>query len=248
VRKSKRDPEQPFRAPLNIRVGELDIPLFAVLGGLGTFAAFVVVASLFPAVRWAGLSWLVLGMLVYVAYRKKQGLPLTKTVFAETKVRGPAIEIEYRTIVLHVTDARVADEMTATALRLASERRARVVAVYTLEVPAARPLSQISPDDEARANEQLAEAEALGQVYGVQVISRLVRTRNAGRSLVEEADRRGSEIIVLGSPGRSARSARLFGSTVDYVLRHARCKVMVGATPEWRGARHAVAPREGGSA
>jgi hypothetical protein len=24
---------------------------------------------------------------------------------------------------------------------------------------------------------------------------------------------------------------------VDYVLRHASCKVMVGATPEWRGPR-----------
>jgi APA family basic amino acid/polyamine antiporter len=248
VRKSKRDPEQPFRAPLNIRIGDYDIPLFAVFGGLGTFAAFIVVAALFPAVRWAGLGWLALGMLIYVAYRKRQGLPLTKTVFADTKLRGPSIEIEYRTIVLHVTDARVADEMTATALRLASERRARIVAVYTLEVPAARPLSQISAEDEARANEQLAEAEALGQVYGVQVISRLVRTRNAGRALVEEAERRGSEVIVLGSPGRSVRSARLFGSTVDYVLRHAHCKVMVGATPEWRGAAHAVAPRQGCSA
>ena len=172
-----------------------------MLGGLGTFAAFVVVATLFPAVRWAGLGWLVLGMVVYVVYRKRQGLPLTKTVFADTKVRGPAIEIEYRTIVLHVTDARVADEMTATALRLASERRARVVAVYALEVPTSRPLSQIAPEDEERANRQLAEAEALGQLYGVQVISRLVRTRNAGRALVEEAERRGSEIIVLGSPG-----------------------------------------------
>jgi nucleotide-binding universal stress UspA family protein len=138
--------------------------------------------------------------------------------------------------------------MTATALRLASERRARVVAVYTLEVPAARSLTQISPEEEALANQQLAEAEALGQVYGVQVISRLVRTRNAGRALVEEADRRGSEIIVLGSPGRSARSARLFGSTVDYVLRHARCKVMVGATPEWRGAAHAIAAAPEGPA
>ena len=77
-------------------------------------------------------------MVVYVVYRKRQGLPLTKTVFADTKVRGPAIEIEYRTIVLHITDARVADEMTVTALRLASERRARVVALYTLEVPASR--------------------------------------------------------------------------------------------------------------
>ena len=79
------------------------------------------------------------------------------------------------------------------------------------------------------------------------MISRLVRTRNAGRALVEEAERRGSEIIVLGSPGRSARSARLFGSTVDYVLRHAHCKVMVGATPEWRGAARAVGPAVGGS-
>jgi APA family basic amino acid/polyamine antiporter len=246
VRKEKRDPEQPFRAPLNVRLGELDLPLFAVLGGTGTFLAFLVVAALFPAVRWAGLAWIALGLVVYVLYRRHQGLPLTKTVFADTKVRGPAIEIEYRTVVLHVTDARVADEMTATALRLASERRARVVALYTLEVPASRPLSQIAPADEARANQQLGEAEALGQLYGVQVVSRLVRTRNAGRALVEEAERRGSEIIVLGSPGRSVRSARLFGATVDYVLRHARCKVMVGATPEWRGAARAVPQVPGG--
>jgi hypothetical protein len=27
---------------------------------------------------------------------------------------------------------------------------------------------------------------------------------------------------------------------VDYVLRHARVKVMVGATPEWRGASRAI--------
>jgi APA family basic amino acid/polyamine antiporter len=246
VRASKRDPEQPFRAPMNIRIGELDIPLFAVLGGIGTFAAFLVVATLFPAVRWAGLGWLALGMVVYVTYRKSQGLPLTKTVFAEAKQRGPSIEIEYRTIVLHVTDASVADEMTATALRLAAERRARVVALYAIEVPASRPLNEIAPEDEARAHVQLGEAEALGQLYGVSVVSRLVRTRNAGRALVEEAERRGSEVIVLGSPGRSPRSARLFGSTVDYVLRHARCKVMVGATPEWRGASRAVTPGPGG--
>ncbi len=126
LRKSKRDPEQPFRAPLNMRVGESTSRCSRCSAASGRSPAFLVVATLFPAVRWAGLGWLVLGMIVYVAYRKRQGLPLTKTVFADTKVRGPAIEIEYRTIVLHITDARVADEMTATALapRLASGARA----------------------------------------------------------------------------------------------------------------------------
>ena len=182
-------------------------------------------------------------MIVYVAYRKHQGLPLTKTVFADTKVRGPAIEIEYRTIVLHVTDARVADEMTATALRLASERRARVVAVYALEVPTSRPLSQIAPEDEERANRQLAEAEALGQLYGVQVISRLVRTRNAGRALVEEADRRGSEIIVLGSPGPLGA----LGAPVrlDGGLRAAACALQGDGRCDARMARRGACRRAG---
>jgi nucleotide-binding universal stress UspA family protein len=71
----------------------------------------------------------------------------------------------------------------------------------------------------------------------VPVIGRVVRTRNPGRSIVVEAAVRGCEVIVLGSPGRSPRSSRLFGNVVDYVLRNATCKVMVGATPEWRGPR-----------
>ncbi len=237
VRKGKRDPEQPFRAPLNIRVGELDIPLFAVLGGLGTFAAFIVVAALFPAVRWAGLGWLALGMVVYVVYRKRQGLPLTKTVLADTKVRGPAIEIEYRTIVLHVTDARVADEMTATALRLASERRARVVAIYTLEVPAARPLTQVSPEDEQRANEQLAEAEALGP--GV---------RRAGHLAPRAHPQRRTRPGGGGAPARQrdhrARLARALGPLRAPVRLHGRLRT--AARPlQGHGRRNAGMARRG---
>ncbi len=229
------DPDQPFRAPLNLRVGTYDVPLFAILGGLGTLTAFIVTSTLFPTVRYTGLIWMALGMVIYVVYRKSQGLPLTKTVLAAPQFAGPAIEIEFTTIVLHITEAAVADEMTVTALRLAGEQGARVVALYTLEVPADLPLLCAADEAEAQAARQLAEAEAFGVQYGVTVIGRLVRTRHAGRTLVDEARARSSEVIVLGSPGRSPRQSRLFGETVDYVLRNAPCKVMVGASPEWRG-------------
>jgi hypothetical protein len=64
--------------------------------------------------------------------------------------------------------------------------------------------------------------------YGVKVEERLARGRQAGPTIVEEANRRGSEIIVIGAARKSERTRRaIFGSTVDYVLKHEHCRVMV---------------------
>jgi nucleotide-binding universal stress UspA family protein len=60
-----------------------------------------------------------------------------------------------------------------------------------------------------------------------------VRARRAGRAIVDEAERRNSEIIVMGSPrrGEHRRRGPIFGGTVDFVLKHAPCRVMVAAAP-----------------
>jgi nucleotide-binding universal stress UspA family protein len=49
---------------------------------------------------------------------------------------------------------------------------------------------------------------------------------------VREAERRGAEIIVLGSPRKSLVDRRrgVFGTTVDRVLRRAPCRVMIAAS------------------
>jgi nucleotide-binding universal stress UspA family protein len=62
----------------------------------------------------------------------------------------------------------------------------------------------------------------------VRVAERVVRARNAGAAIVEEAERRGAEIIVLGARRAGGRRA-IFGRTVDYVLKHAPSRVMVAA-------------------
>ena len=76
---------------------------------------------------------------------------------------------------------------------------------------------------------------AIGESYGVRVIPRIVRARKAGRAIVDEAIRRGSEIIVMGGPRRvrlRAGRRQIFGDTVDFVLKHAPCRVMVAASRE----------------
>ena len=64
------------------------------------------------------------------------------------------------------------------------------------------------------------------------VITRIVRTRNIGQAIVDEAERRRSRDHRARAPATAHKPGqRLFGPTVDYVLRNAHCRVMVGAEP-----------------
>ena len=57
-----------------------------------------------------------------------------------------------------------------------------------------------------------------------------MRGRRAGRAIVDEAIRRNAEIVVIGATRRERRGKAIFGETVDFVLKHAPCRVMVAAT------------------
>ena len=141
-------------------------------------------------------------------------------------VRGA---LEYRNILVPIVEGRESEEAVDVACRLAAERRATIVALRVIVIPLELPLDAYLPEDVHRADELLDQARAVGELYGVRVIGRIVRARQAGGAIVEEALRRQSDIVVLGAPrGKHARRA-VFGKTVDYVLRHAPTRVMVAA-------------------
>jgi APA family basic amino acid/polyamine antiporter len=232
LRVKGRREELVYRARPNLRIGEIDWPLFAVFGGLGTLAAWIVVVVQKPGPRWAGLGWLALGVVLYLLYRRRIRVDFRQTVRLPLPM-GPALALEYRSILVPVIGGPESDEATDVACRLAAERRATIAAVSVIEVPLEFPLDARLEEEEARAYEQLEEARSIGEKYGVDVIGRLVRARSAGRAIVDEADRRRSEIIVMGAPRRGGRPRRaIFGETVDFVLKHAPCRVMVTATPK----------------
>src|SRR4051812_46543470 len=58
LRVSDPDRRRPYRGPWNVTVAGRSLPLFAVLGALGTGMAFVVVTLLHVAVAAAGVGWL----------------------------------------------------------------------------------------------------------------------------------------------------------------------------------------------
>ena len=105
-----------------------------------------------------------------------------------------------------VVAGQPSDDALDVACSLAAERGARIVALNVLEVPLGRPLDDELPELEDAANHELDEAIAIGDSYGVRVLDRLVRARSAGQAIVEEAEQRGTEIIVLGTPRKTLTS------------------------------------------
>jgi APA family basic amino acid/polyamine antiporter len=231
--KAAEGDEQPWRARPSFRFRGVDWPLFAIVGGFGTGAAWLVVVVQDAPTRYAGLGWLLAGFGFYVLYRRDLGAPLRATVRAPIVIMAGSLE--YTSILVPIAPGYPSDEAMQVACRLASERRSTIVAETVIEVPLELPLDAYLPERVEEANDQLDEASAIAELYGVRVIERIVRARNAGRAIVDEATRRGSEIIVMGGPRRvrlSAGKRAIFGDTVDFVLKHAPCRVMVAASKD----------------
>src|SRR5437764_14143693 len=96
LRVKRREREMRFRARPNVTIGGVDWPLFAIFGGLGTAAAWMVVIVQKPDARWVGFGWLVLGLLFYGGYRRfAVRAPLRETLRAPS-LSGPAHALECR--------------------------------------------------------------------------------------------------------------------------------------------------------
>ena len=88
--------------------------------------------------------------------------------------------------------------------------------------------------EERAAHRLLERAGAIADSYGVDIRPRIVRGRDPAAAILGESEETAAELIVIGAPRRksSGKGPRVFGSTVEHVLRHARCRVLViGSVP-----------------
>jgi APA family basic amino acid/polyamine antiporter len=228
LRQKKETEGERYRSRGNVTIRGVDVPLFAVVGGLGTAIAWIVVVIQYAPARWAGLGWLAFGVVFYWQYRRRAvHRGLRETVRAPVLVLGPSLTIEYRTIVVPVMRTGETEEALVAAARLAAERGATVAIVSVVEVPLALPLDARLEHEEDEAEALLDDAQALVESYGVRAVTRLLRARRAGPAIVEEARRRNAELVVVGAPRRAGGRRRIFGTTVDYVLRESPCRVLI---------------------
>jgi basic amino acid/polyamine antiporter, APA family len=225
LRVKRPDAERPWRMPGTLRVGGRELPLPAVVGGLGTGIAFVVVTVLDVRVLVSGVLWLSLGVAIYVIYRRRLGLALTES--HKIVMPKPVVEheVEYESVLVAFEDANFSSEAVATAVRLAARRRRGIHVLVTITVPPNSPIDAAMPEHEARAASVIDRARLLG---GRRVTGHWekVRPGQAGRRIVEEARDIRARAIVMSLPPRRAGMS-LFGKTLETVLTERPCRVII---------------------
>ncbi|MCW2967495.1 MAG: amino acid permease, partial [Solirubrobacteraceae bacterium] len=217
-----------------------------------SFAAWIGVMVTHSGARYVGLGWMVAGLVLYVVYRLTQGKSLTQRVTVPAAaLQREEVEAEYGSILVPIFGNALDDDIVQTAGRLAADEvedsgeetaGATIEALWVFEVPMALPIDARLPEAQLdRARTALRRAKAVGEEYdGVEVATATVRARRAGQAIVEEARRRGVELIVLAAEepsrirggamyGGRAGLENFVGDVTKYVVNKAPCRVILTA-------------------
>jgi basic amino acid/polyamine antiporter, APA family len=254
LRVTEPERERPYEVPFNLRVRSSRLPLPALIGALLSALAWISVLFLHENAVYVGGGWMVFGLVSYFVYRRLvEGTTLTKRVSVpEVSLKKQPPAVEYSSILVPVFGTELDDDIVSTAGRLADAeiedggRAPQLDVVYVAELPLTVPLDSPLPRAaRERGEAALARAAEVGQEYeNVEVSTNLVPARSAGAGIVEEARRRGAEVIVMGGePPSKVRGGAILGGigaarpdeigeVTEYVLKKAPCRVLLTAPPE----------------
>ena len=238
-----KDPDRarPYRGPGTLRLAGHDLPLFAVVGVLGTGLAFLTVTALHLEVALVGIVWLMLGIAVYILYRRNQGLDLRTTERVSSPERPSDFQaLGYRTALVPIFGGDVSASALTSAAKLIGEEGV-VYAVFVLPVPSQLSLESGLEAEEAEGRAALESARIKARRSNIKIRTGLIRTRNPGSALVDEAKRVDADVIYWSTIHAPMGEQRI-GPTAAYLLAKRPCRVIIETENRPRPRREPTEP------
>jgi nucleotide-binding universal stress UspA family protein len=144
-------------------------------------------------------------------------------------------------IVVPVQGDSYSDRLVALASQMARYRGASMDVLYVAEVPQTLPLSAVSEEQRARADQAFTRAEKIAHKYDVKISKRLQAARHAGASIVQYAQQTNCDLLLLSDVPKSNRRGTRYARSVEYVFEHAPCEVIIDRPPLDAGVSNAAA-------
>ncbi len=123
------------------------------------------------------------------------------------------------------------EELMVQACEMAKRAHAKVIAVHVIEVKRVLPLETDLPREIEKGERILQKAEEVARKIRQPIETDLLQARDAGTAIVEEAQRRGVDLIIIGLRYRKRYDQFYIGGTVTHVLKNSSCRVCAWREP-----------------
>ncbi|HEX3331879.1 MAG TPA: amino acid permease [Gaiellales bacterium] len=208
-----------------------------IAGAVATACGWIVLVVFDGGARDVATVVMVAGLAGYAVYRRHLGLSLTERTQPEVVVpAGPGIAIEFQTMLVPVNtaDPDLPNDAIDVAVQLAAERRASLVVLAFTEIPLGEVMDMDIDGLDERVERLGIAARMIAERYGIRVHVTHLRTRDPAETILAEAARRESQVILLGVSGRDPVASRrvAYDQVVRRIVAEATQRVMVIRPPQ----------------
>lgn len=140
--------------------------------------------------------------------------------------------MEKAKVMVALRDSETAGALTKLACQMASLTGTNVLALHVLEIPPGLPIDVEDPVFEKPGEQVLSLArQVASNNFSMHISTKLLKARKAGEAIVGEAAEHEIDLLIIGYRQDHGLAETVLGSTVQYVTRHAPCRVLVQVPP-----------------
>ncbi|MBE9482656.1 MAG: universal stress protein [Chloroflexi bacterium] len=139
--------------------------------------------------------------------------------------------MEFHKILVPVSGTKADGEAMRLACRLAKKNKAKIWAVYIIEVKRALPVNAEIESEIKKAEDILDHIERVAEEQDYEVETDLLQSREVSPSIVDEAVERGVDLILMGVSYKKRFGQFSLGNVVPYVLKNTPCHVILYHQP-----------------
>ncbi len=221
--------ERPFKIPFSISLGKgRYLPVSALFGIVATFGVWLSVMFFKPQGRYLGTIWLIVGLIMYFIYRKRENIDPIKTLDIE-KIKIPEYEDLHFKHILVATRGDIDSLQMATQLAL--QHKAFITAIYVIEVPFSVSINTPLVDKMQEGELALKHAEAVARENGVKIQTKLLRSRSIPQTILDLAKEENADVIILSGHLHKPGLFNNKKEVIAEILKQAHCRVYVSYAP-----------------
>ncbi len=188
---------RPFRIPFSIPFRGARVPLTSIIGAVVTLGVWLIVVVTKPDGRYLGIIWMILGLVMYAVYRRKEKIEVAGSIdIQKIKIEDlqPVAVKKMLVPISHKPDP----DLIQMACLLGKTFNAEIKILYIKEVPFSFPLNTSLYSAKAESDKVLHQVEAISRELGVFVEMEIARSRDFEKAILSKVAEDKIDLVFLG--------------------------------------------------